>query len=85
MNRENEIRLNWRESLENVKKGWELSGGIGYAFCQQDLLILLGFHKAGLFREKIEELLTDCNFHTESGLLNNEDYEACFDIIINEY
>lgn len=62
-----EIRKDWGEALRFVKRGELLSRAIGYGFTCDDLATLAKLHKANRFRRKIEALLTDCNFHTESA------------------
>lgn len=62
-----EIRGNWEKALESVKRGTALSGQIDYGFGKRDISELAKLHKAGKFRQKIEDLLEDCNFHTECG------------------
>lgn len=59
------VRKDFRKALRNVKKGSELSGILGYSFFKEDIRELAKFHKAGKYREKIEDLLEDCNFHSE--------------------
>ncbi len=68
------IRRNFGEALKMVKKGSELSSKLNYAFGNDDLKELMKLHKANRFRKKIEDLLTDCNFHYESGLLHEKKY-----------
>ena len=74
----------WYDELEAVEFGSDLSAKINYGFTNSDLLILLIMHEAGNFREKIEDLLTDCNFHTESKLLHKKDYNAMLEQLIEE-
>lgn len=62
-----EIRRDWRKALRSVRKGEALSGAIGYGFTHNDIVTLAKLHKANRFRKKIEDLLEDCNFHTESA------------------
>ena len=47
-------------------------------------MVLYCLHQWNLFREKIEDLLEDCNFHTECGLLNEGKYDECLLTIMNE-
>lgn len=61
------IRKDWGEALRFVKRGELLSRAIGYGFTRDDIATLAKLHKANRFRKKIEALLTDCNFHTESA------------------
>ena len=62
-----EIRKNWDKALESVKSGTALSGPIDFAFGKRDISELAKLHKVGKHRQKIEDLLGDCNFHTECG------------------
>ena len=79
---ENKIRLNWWKALDGVDKGTELSGKIEWGFSTQDLLVLTCLHEADIHRQKIEDLLEDCNFHTENGLLDEGKYDECRNVII---
>lgn len=76
-----EIKLNWDEVLGNIEHGDELSVDIGWGFTQQDMLVLCCLHEAGKHRQKIEDLLEDCNFHTECGLLNEGKYDECRKVV----
>jgi len=71
-----EIRSDWEKALSSVDKGYELSGPIGYGFSERDIknLAILHRDKAKL-REKIEELLEDCNFHQETDDFSNGKYD----------
>jgi hypothetical protein len=51
----------------------------------QDLIILGTIHKKGYFRAKIEDLLEDCNFHLECGLLADGKYDEYMDLVFAEY
>ena len=62
---EDYIRENWEEALESPMDYADISRIIGWGFTHEDLQELMELHKAGKYREKIEDLLTDCNFHTE--------------------
>jgi len=73
--RDARIRLDFAEAFRHVKDGSDLSGDLGYGFSKSDLRVLMNLHKAGKFRKKIEDVLTDCNFHYESGLLSDKKYE----------
>ena len=71
-----DIRKDWAGALRNVKKGTQLSSKIDYAFSEKDISELAKLHKKNHFRKKIEDLLEDCNFHTEysdfsSGIYDN--------------
>ena len=70
------IRMNWKKALNEVTRGEELSGPIDFGFSKQDITILAGLHMAGdkTTQTKIEDLLTDCNFHRECRNFINGDY-----------
>ena len=79
---EQEVRLNWDEALtrwENCE--FALSSIIGWGFYPQDLLVLCSLHEAGRHQRSIEDLLEDCNFHTECGLMADGKYDTCRKII----
>ena len=61
-------------ALKSVKRGSELSGPLDWSFSKRDLTELAKLHKANKCRKKIEDLLTDCNFHYESAKFHNKDY-----------
>lgn len=62
-----EIRNDFLAALKSVKRGSELSGPLDWSFSKRDLTELAKLHKANKCRKKIEDLLTDCNFHYESA------------------
>ena len=68
------IRSNFAEYLAKVKNGTELSYPLGFAFSERDISELAKLHKSNKFRKKIEDLLTDCNFHTECSDFENKNY-----------
>ena len=70
---EEEIREDWEEALNTMDYS-DISGAVQYGFSPDDLRKLMQLHKADKHREKIEDLLTDCNFHTECAALCEEDY-----------
>ena len=74
MRKEISTRSNWKNALYNVKKGSELSGIIGYSLNENDIRTLARLHKSNKFRRKIEELLTDCNFHEECYNFQSKKY-----------
>lgn len=73
--RDAEIRLDFASALKSVRDATTLSGELGYGFYSDDLMNLMMLHKANKFRKKIENLLTDCNYHSESGLLSEKKYD----------
>ena len=72
---EDEIREDWESALEQVKNGTDLSSIIGWAFSDEDITELAKLHKNNICREKIEDLLEDCNFHYECGKFANGEYD----------
>lgn len=77
-----EIRMNWKLALKSQDF---ISSIIGCGFYLQDLIVLGALHKHGDFREKIEDLLEDCNFHHECSLLSDGKYDEYTDYIFEEY
>ena len=69
------IRLDWAEALRNARKGTDLSHDIGFGFSKNDIRELAVLHRKNRFRGKIEDLLTDCNFHKEAGDFMEGRYE----------
>lgn len=69
------IRLDFANALRNVKHGEALSGKLEWGFAPDDLMELMKLHKSNKFRKKIEDLLTDCNFHSECDLLSGRKYD----------
>lgn len=73
--KEIKIRQDWLSALKGVKKGWTLSGDIGWGFYPDDIKQLAQLHKSNKCRRKIEELLEDCNFHTECSDFSSGSYD----------
>lgn len=72
MTEEELIRSSWHTAFcENKVTGSK----IDWAFSAQDLLVLCCLHEANLHRKEIEDLLEDCNFHSENGMLKNGKYD----------
>ena len=69
------IRRDFASALRNVKEGRKLAPDLGWSFYDRDIVELAKLHKAGKFRKKIEDLLEDCNFHYECGLLAAKEYD----------
>lgn len=70
-----EIRKDWNKAFESVKEGKQLSALIGFGFSDSDIRELARLHKANKYRNKIEDLLEDCNFHTECSDFSSKNYE----------
>ena len=68
------IRRDFDAALAAVDKGRELSSPLNYGFFPSDITALAKLQKAGKHRQKIENLLEDCNFHTEVSYLSVGDY-----------
>ena len=73
--RDAEIRRDWASALRAVRHGEDLSRDIDWAFSPRDIKNLAKLHKANRFRKKIEDLLDDCNFHTEAALMSSHQYD----------
>lgn len=69
------IRRDFDSALRSVKDGTELSSDLDWSFREKDIAELARLHKEKKHRKKIEELLTDCNFHYECGKLIAGEYE----------
>lgn len=69
------IRKDFTSALRSVKRGTELSHKLGYGFSKADIAALAALHKSNKFRRKIEDLLEDCNFHTECGDFHEKNYD----------
>lgn len=70
---EAEIRADWRKALNTMNYG-EISRTIEWGFTPEDLRELLRLHHENTHRQKIEDLLEDCNFHTFCACLSEQDY-----------
>lgn len=82
---EQEVRANWDDALIRWESGEiALSSVIGWGFTTQDLLVLTCLHEAGMHRDSIVDLLEDCNFHTECGMLYDGRYNECREYILND-
>lgn len=69
------IRSDFASALKQIKKGSDLSGTLDYGFSDKDITNLAKLHKANRYRRKIEDLLEDCNFHTECYDFTEGNYE----------
>ena len=69
------IRSDFASALRKVKNGAELAGRLGWSFSDDDLRQLTALHRKNRFRQKIEDLLTDANFHSECILLQDRKYD----------
>lgn len=70
-----ELRSDFEQALKNVKDGSDLSSDLSYCLSSLDLKRLATLHKARKYRKKIENLLTNCNFHKECGDFINGNYD----------
>jgi hypothetical protein len=80
-----QIRFDWEHALKSVRHGEDLSKKIGYAFSEEDIRNLAKLHKENKCRKKIEDLLTDCNFHKECSDFSAGRYDEylCDDEVLN--
>ena len=69
-------RLDFDKALADVNKGYELASILSYGISDDDLTELAKLHKAGKHREKIFELLEDCNFHQKGCDFEDERYDS---------
>ena len=70
------IRRNFRKALASVEKGSYLSPRLHYSFDGDDLETLAFLHRdLKSLRTKIEDLLEDCNFHTECRWFKEGKYD----------
>ena len=69
------IRNDFAAAFRGVNNGAELSGALYYSFSEKDIQELAKLHKANRFRKKIEDLLTNCNYHSECGLMAKKEYD----------
>ena len=72
---ERDVRKNFAKYLEKVPYGWDLSCVLEYGFSDIDISNLAKLYRDGKFRKKIEELLTDCNFHQEVEDFENGNFD----------
>lgn len=68
------VRSDWNSALSRVAKGYMLSETISWGFTKNDIKELAKLHKSGKHREKIEDLLEDCNFHSLNCYFQAGDY-----------
>lgn len=61
-----EISVDWDKALGSLAYG-KIAKTIGWGFTREDLETLMELHKQDKHRQNIEDLLEDCNFHTECG------------------
>ena len=69
------VRSDWPAALRSVEKGSNLSSPVRSSFYQSDMATLVQLHKEGKFRQKIEDLLDDCEEHKFTSLLKQGKYE----------
>ena len=72
---EEEIRADWEKALNNMNYG-DISRTIEWGFTPEDLRELMRLHRSDIRRQKIEDLLEDCNFHSFCACLSDGDYAA---------
>lgn len=70
-----EISDNWEKSLRTYSTS-DLSHKLKYGFTKEEIKELATLHKETtkkIVKKRIEDLLTNCNFHSESGILADKD------------
>lgn len=70
-----EVRKDFTTAFKNVKYGTDLSKILEYAFNKRDLKNLATLHKKNKCRRKIEELLSDCNYHHVIADFHDKNYD----------
>lgn len=76
-----QITDNWEKSLRTYSIS-EISHKLKYCFSKEELKELTTLHKETtkkIVKKRIEDLLTNCNFHSESGILANGNYNKILD------
>lgn len=76
-----QITDNWEKSLRTYSLS-EISNKLKYCFSTEELKELATLHKETtkkVVKKRIEDLLTNCNFHSESGILANRNYNKILD------
>lgn len=68
------IRRDWATALRASRNVFDISAKIGYGFSESDLKELAKLHKADMYQDEIEYLLTDCNYKKECSLMEAGDY-----------
>lgn len=69
------LRKDFLSALHSAKLGSDLSRKVNYSFYAKDLGQLARLHKENKYRKKIEDLLTDCNYHDVCSAFINKNYE----------
>lgn len=69
-----EIRADWENALDWLPYG-KISEEIEWGFTKEDLSELARLHRENKHRKKIEDLLTDCNFHSVRSRFSDGDYD----------
>lgn len=71
------VTKDFLSALKNCSSGRNLSMALGFSFAPDELLELGELHRNhSEVRAKIEELLEDCNFHSECRLLIQKKYDS---------
>ena len=70
------IRENFEKVFSLCETGREISGILSWSFSDKDIENLAKIHRDNpSLRPKVEELLEDCNFHTENRDFGNGEYD----------
>lgn len=69
------IRNDWAAALRNTKDIHDITWALQWSFTNKDIITLAQLHKSNKFRRKIEDILTDANFHQEAGDFMNRKYD----------
>jgi len=69
------IRNDWETALRNTKDVHDINRTLQWSFSDKDIAVLARLHKSNKFRKKIEDMLTDANYHEESGEFADKNYD----------
>lgn len=69
------LKRDLASALKAYRDVAELSSIFNYSFTNDDLKDFVALHRKNRFRNKIEKLLTNCNFHHECSMLCNKEYD----------
>jgi len=83
MNTENRSYILWNNRLsrcKSIRDIGNISEEIGWGFTIEDIQTLAKLHSENKYRIWIEELLTDCNFHTECANMVKGEYDKILEV-----
>ena len=78
------LRRDLASTLKKYKDISDLSSDLNYSFTHQDIRDFVALHRKNRFRKKIEDLLTNCNFHYECSMMCNKKYDELLEYLDEE-